>query len=234
MKKTSLILFLLLFTGLYRAAAETGNPAPCATAGPANPQVRSVQDPDSLVVALLPLINEDSIQHYIQHLQGFGTRFCLSPNHKDVALWIEEKLQSFGYNNVRLDSFQIVSEWPYGTGDLYTTWQYNVIADLTGSVTPDIHFITGGHYDDVVFPGDAFGVCPGADDNASGTAAALEIARVMKTSGFEPDATIRFVLFAAEELGLHGSTHYVNEALQSGETIPMMVNMDMIGHEPLD
>lgn len=189
-------------------------------------------DPDSLIQAVLPLISADSIQAVVQHLESYGSRFCLSPNRKDVAEWIQDKLISYGYANAMLDSFQITEEWPWGSGTFYQTWQYNVVADLTGTETPDLYYITGGHYDAIVYPGDPFAGCPGADDNASGTAAAMEIARVLKLGNVQPTATIRFVLFAAEELGLNGSYYYTAQALASGEKIALMLNMDMIGHEP--
>jgi hypothetical protein len=191
---------------------------------------KATSDPDSLINALLPLIEPDSIQAWVQHLQDYNTRFCLTPDHKEVALWLKSKLESFGYTDVVLDSFQVTLQWPFYSGVYYTTWQYNVIADLIGTVNPQIHYIAGGHYDSAI-SGDCFTSAPGADDNASGTAATLEIARVLKTNASEFPSTIRFVCFAAEELGLYGSSNYVDNAVNSGEIIPMMVNMDMIAHD---
>ncbi|MGB2957551.1 MAG: M20/M25/M40 family metallo-hydrolase, partial [Bacteroidota bacterium] len=71
---------------------------------------------------------------------------------------------------------------------------------------------------------------PGADDNASGTTAVLEIARVLKLLDFKPEVTFKFVTFAAEERGLHGSHDYAEKALQSGMKIRLMINHDMISH----
>lgn len=69
----------------------------------------------------------------------------------------------------------------------------------------------------------------GADDNASGTAALLEIARVLATRPVRLPRTIVFVAFAAEELGLLGSAYYVNHPTVPLDRTIAMLNLDMIG-----
>ncbi len=190
---------------------------------------------DTLIADMLSHISSDSILSYIQHLQGYGSRFLFSPGHKNISLWLQNKLMSFGYTNVVLDSFLVTDEWPFGSGTIVTNWQYNVVAEMTGTVNPGISYVIGGHYDAIIYPnGDPYTACPGADDNASGTAATLEIARVLKEQNFSFPATVRFVLFDAEELGLYGSFHYVEEILSGTEKPEIMFNMDMIGNEPSD
>ena len=73
---------------------------------------------------------------------------------------------------------------------------------------------------------------PGANDNASGVAAALELARVMRKNNFSPRNTIEFIAFGAEELGLYGSKAYAAQANGSSKKIKMMLNNDMIAYEP--
>ena len=190
---------------------------------------------DTLIADMLFHISSDSILSYISHLQGYGTRFLFSPGHKNISLWLQHKLISFGYTNVILDSFLVTDEWPFGSGIVVTNWQYNVVAEMAGTVSPEISYVIGGHYDAIVYPnGDPYTACPGADDNASGTAATLEIARVLKEQNFSFPATVRFVLFDAEELGLYGSHHFVDEILAGTEKPEIMFNMDMIGNEPSD
>jgi Peptidase family M28/K319L-like, PKD domain len=103
----------------------------------------------------------------------------------------------------------------------------NVVAVLKGSSSrPAI--VIGAHYDAIAFPeGDR---APGAEDNASGTAALIELARVL---GREQLATeVRFIAFAAEEVGLRGSQHHV-AALPAGDPgVQAMFNLDMVGHDP--
>ncbi|MBI2911433.1 MAG: M20/M25/M40 family metallo-hydrolase [Chloroflexi bacterium] len=94
----------------------------------------------------------------------------------------------------------------------------NVVADLNPAGPRTV--IIGGHYDSV-----AEG--PGANDNASGTAAALEVARLAAEQGLAYN--LRFVGFGAEELGLFGSRHYV-ESLPPEERrrVTAMINLDMV------
>jgi len=186
---------------------------------------------DSLINVYIQYINADSIQSYIQTLEDFGTRFCLADNRRDIAQWIMDKFISFGYMQVRLDSFQMTVDWPYGSGNNYTTWQYNVECTYTGQTFPNEIIILGGHHDAIVYPdGDPFTFAPGADDNASGVAAALEVARVFMEYGFVPSKTIRFVTFAAEELGLWGAFNYAGRAVTNGDDIKLMINNDMISY----
>ena len=184
--------------------------------------------PDSIVASYLGKINPDSIQSYMQMLEDFGTRFCLAGNRRDIAEWIRDKFIAFGYSGAYLDSFQF-NRWYAGT--LYQTWQYNVIATYEGYQNPDSIFVLGAHHDAIVpFSSNPFLNAPGADDNASGVAATLEIARVMKYYGYQPAYTIKFITFAAEEFGLHGSWNYANKAANTGKNIVCMINHDMVSY----
>lgn len=104
----------------------------------------------------------------------------------------------------------------------------NVIGVLPGSDPALAHeaVVVGAHYDHVgIVDGRAH---PGADDNASGTAVVLGLARAFAAAGGAP-RTIVFALFGAEELGLVGSRHYVRApAVPLARTVAM-VNLDMVG-----
>jgi photosystem II stability/assembly factor-like uncharacterized protein len=102
----------------------------------------------------------------------------------------------------------------------------NVVATLPGTTHPEEIYIICGHYDDTSqrYATDA----PGADDNATGTIAALEAARVLKDTDFE--ATLKFVCFSREEQGLVGSAAYVSEAYGHGDSIVGALNFDMVGY----
>jgi Zn-dependent M28 family amino/carboxypeptidase len=92
----------------------------------------------------------------------------------------------------------------------------NVLADRVGSL--DTVIVVGAHYDSAR--------CPGADDNASGTAAVLELAKMLKTSR----RTILFILFSGEEDGLVGSEYYVKHPRYPINKTICMLNLDMIGY----
>ncbi len=122
-----------------------------------------------------------------------------------AAAYIESELVSYGYTVVRT---AVASA--EGNAD-------NLSATLTGTTTPADVFILGAHYDSV-------DNAPGADDNASGVAGMLEIARVLQSSPMP--WTIEFVAYAHEEKGLLGST--VHAASSSG--VVGMISLEMIGY----
>lgn len=106
---------------------------------------------------------------------------------------------------------------------------YNVVGVHAGSVTPERIYIVGAHYDSAVDrDGSGRGV-PGADDNASGTAGVLELARVLSQCNFE--STVVFIAFDREEQGLIGSKAYA--AAHKTDDIRGMVSMDMIAYNPV-
>jgi hypothetical protein len=96
----------------------------------------------------------------------------------------------------------------------------NVVGIRYGTMEPDTFWLMGAHYDAVV-PG------AGADDNASGTAAVIEMARVIR--GYELEKSLILVLFSAEEVGLWGSTAFVDSAINHIH-VSGMINLDMIAY----
>jgi len=184
---------------------------------------------DSLIANILSQINPDSVAYIIQNLQDFETRFLMTENRFDAAQWIKNRFLQLGFIDVEFDSFMCHSVW---NGIDTTTLQVNVVATLQGNERPDEIYITGGHYDSYCY-GDPFVYAPGADDNASGSAAVLESARVIMANGFQPEATLKFICFAAEELmlfGDSGSEYYALKAHNSGMDIKRMINNDMVSH----
>lgn len=98
----------------------------------------------------------------------------------------------------------------------------NVIGRLAGSETPDEVVLVGAHYDHITD-------CMGADDNATGVAGVLEAARVLATADVRP-RTVAIACWDEEELGLVGSTAWVEEGQVAGETVITYLNYDMIGY----
>jgi leucyl aminopeptidase len=140
-----------------------------------------------------------------------------------------DRFKAMGYADTKLDSFWINKTFRTIN---YQQWQYNVIATLQGSDVSDSISIMGGHYDNYLGTGDPFVYAPGANDNASGVAAALEVARVMKKNNYIPQSTIKFIAFGSEEMGLYGSSAYASNAKTSLGKIRIMLNNDMIAYEP--
>ncbi len=109
----------------------------------------------------------------------------------------------------------------------------NVYADKVGAAKPGEMVILSGHYDSIN-QRRLSDPAPGADDDASGIAAALETARVL--ADYPTDRTVRFLFFSGEELGLLGSTVYARDARAGGDAVYADVQVDMIAYplgEPL-
>lgn len=97
----------------------------------------------------------------------------------------------------------------------------NIVGTLSGTTCPEKTFIVGTHYDSV-------GVSPGADDNASGVAATLEIARLLSGQSFQ--ASVDFVAFSFEESGMVGSSQMATAAKSAGRDLLGMFSLEMIGY----
>ncbi|RQN09777.1 Zn-dependent exopeptidase M28 [Aeromicrobium camelliae] len=161
----------------------------------------------------------------IRHLaEAIGPRHGTSPAYAEAAVWAEERLASLGYTVTR----QAVTA-PAGTTwgvDVPAGNSPNVIASRPGAGPSDPHVLIGAHLDTVP-------VAPGAEDNASGVAVMLELARVVAAT----DLPVRFVAFGAEEPrgpgdALHhfGSQQYVAALDDAGRRgIRAMVALDRVG-----
>ncbi len=168
-------------------------------------RTKAMADLDSLIAQ----VNKDSLTSYVETMQAFGVRLCGSAVYNQARDWYADQLTSFGYDSVVIDQFT--------SGNTY----HNVYAVKVGSRFPDHQIVIGSHLD-------AVSSSPGADDNGSGSAAVLEIARILKD--VETDMTFVFATFDAEEIGLVGSNNYADRALANGDNIVLMFNMDMIAH----
>lgn len=104
----------------------------------------------------------------------------------------------------------------------------NVIAKITGTTRPNEYYIVGAHYDSINDTESPCNDAPGANDNASGVAGVLELARVFSTLNSE--ASIIFVAFGGEEIDILGSQKYVQELVNNNQTanVKAVVILDMI------
>ena len=99
-------------------------------------------------------------------------------------------------------------------------WFHNIVAEKGGPSSPDRVILLGAHYDTVLGS-------PGADDNASGVAVLLEVAKHLQSVPLS--ATVKFIAFGLEEYGYAGSTHYAEKAKRDGEKIVGMISLEMVG-----
>lgn len=195
---------------------------------------------DTAVSAYCNKINPDSIKAYIEQLTAFNTRFMLADNRREIADWLADKFRSFGYDIIALDSFQSAIEWPMKSGNTVASWQYNISATLPGRESRDSICVLGAHYDCMILGPDTdpFIFAPGANNNASGVAVCLEIARIFKQSGFTPKYSIDFAAFGSEEFmtmfesGHSGSQNYIEKLLREGRTATLMIDNNQVSFAP--
>jgi hypothetical protein len=105
----------------------------------------------------------------------------------------------------------------------------NIIVNLPGANRPDRYILVLAHYDSKNWTSGE--VCPGADDNASGVAALLEIIRLLKKS--KHDNTIQMVFFSNEEIGMYGSKYFAKTVRKQQKDIRAIINVDEIGYNGL-
>jgi hypothetical protein len=188
------------------------------------------RDPD--IQALLDSVSQQQLVGYVQTLESFGTRSTFSVIDRPdfglgaTRLWVYNEFLRVGNGRlqVEFDSFPL-------TLNGLTTDQQNVIATLRGNGSAPGAVILTAHYDSrPMDPNDGSSRAPGADDNGSGVAAMMEIARVLSSQTWNQD--VIFIAFAAEEQGRHGSRHYVTNRLLDRAGVDAVLNLDIVGGRP--
>src|SRR6266705_4662899 len=189
------------------------------------------------IVDIVREIDARNIERTIRKLVSFGTRNTLSeqndPNRGIGAArdWLYAEFQkAAAQSNGRMTVEKQTCEQPKAARVPQPTMLTNIVATLKGT-QPESEkrmYVVSGHYDSMcASPTDAKCDAPGANDDASGTAAVLEMARVMAKYSF--DATIVFMTVPGEEQGLLGSTHYAEQAKKNNLDIEAMFTNDIIG-----
>ncbi|MGW4607132.1 M20/M25/M40 family metallo-hydrolase [Streptomyces sp. NPDC004532] len=200
----------------------------------------TAQPPTRELRALLQEIDPARIEATVRKLVSFGTRHTLSIQ-DDPARgigaardWLLAELRSYaaasgGRMTAELQSYVQEPASRIPTATRIT----NVIATLRGSVTPERVYVVSGHYDSrVTDVMDATSDAPGADDDASGVAVVLELARVMAKR--RPASTIVFAAVAGEEQGLYGATHMAQQFKAAGVDVQGMFTNDIVGSSTAD
>ena len=174
------------------------------------------------VPAWLELVSSERIMEHIIALSGEDTREVASRGAVQAANYIVASLRASGWS-VEKHSFNIDTR----SGTVTVT---NVTADYPGAADSDSVIILCTHYDSrAEEPG---GHAPGADDNASGTAVLLELARVLPgIDGGAAGPRVKLLFFGGEEDSMLGSTRFVSGIGHERNRIIGAVNVDMIGYD---
>jgi Zn-dependent M28 family amino/carboxypeptidase len=199
---------------------------------------RSAQSRNRTITNIVREIDAKNIERTIRQLVSFGTRNTLSEQNDPkrgigaardwlYAEFLKAAEASGGRMTVEKQSF----EQPKAARVPQPTVLTNIVATLKGTQPESASriYVVSGHYDSMcTSPTDAKCDAPGANDDASGTAAVLEMARVMAKYKF--DATIVFMTVPGEEQGLLGAAHYAEDAKQKTVNIDAMFTNDIIGN----
>ena len=199
--------------------------------------VTRVASIDAGLVNLTNQIESDRLMLHVDSLVGFGTRHVNSAyNRADWGIGAAANYVTGQFEKIRADSQGrlVVFEQPFEANWAgVTTNPSNIVAFLSGTEEGYGTIVIGAHYDSISQdPEDGNALAPGANDNATGVAALIEIARVLSTRNHR--ASIMFVAFAAEEVNRQGSRAFVRDyLLPRGIDINMMINLDILG-SPVD
>ena len=169
------------------------------------------------IQSLVSAVSQMTYTSYLTSLVGYPTRHSLTNHYADAATYAENELKLLGYQT-QLQTIAV------GSGS-----SYNVVAERQGLAGGNRNLVLiTAHLDSINGQGGQNSTAPGADDNASGSAALLEIARIFSTHSSKHN--LRFILFGGEEQGLIGSTQYVSNLTVSERLrVKAVINMDMIG-----
>ena len=184
---------------------------------------------------MLREISARNIEASIRKLVSFGTRNTLSEQDNPARGIGAARDWIFGeFGKISADCGNCLAvekqsfEQPKANRVPQPTILTNVVATLKGVTNPDRVYVVSGHYDSMCSsPVDAKCDAPGANDDASGTAAVIEIARVMSKRKF--DATVVFMAVAGEEQGLLGATYFAQQAKEKKIDIEAMITNDIVG-----
>ena len=210
----------------YVAAGPVRIPGFGATVGPPSA--------DDALARLLDQVESDRLMSHIRTLQDFGTRHVNSSQISSsqgigaARAYLSGQFETYRQaSNGGLYTFELPFESV--TADAERRLQHNLVAVVQGTEAGAGTLIVGAHYDSIGRPLDsAAAPAPGANDNGSGVAAVLELARIMSRSRYK--ATIMFVLFAAEEVGRQGSKAFANWIYGDQTDVIGMINVDTIGN----
>ncbi|MCP3914337.1 MAG: M20/M25/M40 family metallo-hydrolase [bacterium] len=212
---------------LHRGSAQDGvasAPAPAAALDP--------------VPEWLAAVRPERLRADVDRLVGFGTRHSFSETESETRgvgaarRWLEAELRAISAaTGGRLEvGTQTYTIEPRRGDDAEPVQGVNVFGFLPGTQgdRKGRTYVVSGHYDSLAVPfRDSTIDAPGADDDASGTAVVLELARVL--AGSELEANLVFLCVAGEEQGLFGAKHYAQVAEEEGIEIDGMITNDIVG-----
>lgn len=207
------------------------------------PKITAKSDVDSIIITpyrIIEGVNLTNLEKTVRDLSSFHTRHTESEYLDDVAYWLTEKLQSVCGREVYVQNFTYTPDKtdddvdndsdlksnPHHRQEPSSYDLKNIVCEKPGSTNNTV--IISAHYDSRMEDiNNSTARAPGADDNASGVSALLEIARIL--SNVSLNHSIIFVLFSGEEQSKLGSTYYADYVHKTDVDLDLLINLDMIG-----
>ena len=158
-------------------------------------------------------VSQVNVNTYLQEFEALGVKKTGTTQNTNAFNWIRNKYTSFGYTTAHFQEHA----W---TSSGFSS--KNFIVTKTGTLYPNKFVIVCGHFDSINGPG--------TNDNGSGTAIIMELARILKD--VPTDYSIKFIHFSGEEQGLLGSSRYVSQIVNGTNPkmdIKVVVNLDQVG-----
>ncbi len=186
---------------------------------PARAPIDYTLDRAEVVRAVLPALSASAIHRTIGELSSMKNRYFRSESGATASLWLQHRWRSF---SARTDITVELVDHGYP--------QKSVVMTIPGTTKPDEVVVIGGHLDSIS-PGGSSGHAPGADDDASGIATITEIARGLLANDFRPERTVKFMGYAAEEVGLRGSLSIAKDYQQRHINVVGALQLDMTNYQ---
>lgn len=174
------------------------------------------------VQRVLPALDKERIRSTIGELVAMKSRYYKSPSGAAASRWLADRWRSFsGRDDVTIEL--VDHGYP----------QKSVIMTIPGTTRAHEVVVIGGHLDSISLSGFS-SEAPGADDDASGIATLTEIARVLLAADYRPARTIKFMAYAAEEVGLRGSQAIAKDFAKRGVDVVGALQLDMTNYQGSD
>jgi bacterial leucyl aminopeptidase len=180
-------------------------------------------DNQTNVNPMLAEVQEPQIRQTITDLSAFPNRRYNQTSGLNSANWIKDRWTAMtaGRSDIAVEFF---------THPAATSPQPSVIMTITGTTTPNEVVVLGGHQDSINGSGATLNA-PGADDDASGIASLTEVIRILVAKNFRPQRTIKFMAYAAEEVGLRGSAAIALDYQTRAVNVVGVMQLDMTNYK---
>ncbi|MBT9490952.1 MAG: M20/M25/M40 family metallo-hydrolase [Paucibacter sp.] len=181
-----------------------------------------VIDEQATLTPMLAQMQASNIGQTILDLSAFTNRFYKTTGGVNASNWLKQRWSNLaaGRSDVTVEQFN------------HPTWaQKSVILTIRGSDNAREVVVLGGHLDSTAGSGTGeTTIAPGADDDASGIASLTEIVRVLMEANYKPRRTLKFMAYAAEEVGLRGSQEIAKSYANFGVNVVGVMQLDMTNY----